>query len=79
MSFDEHSDPHTCGTLPVTTFSVLITQCAHHQAWSVTWSAVEQQGEEPELLQHGHQNLGPFDTKDDALVVAKRHLTAMLY
>lgn len=78
MSFETHTDQHACGTLPVRTYSVLVTYCEHHQAWSVTWSAIQQEGEDVDLVECGYTNLGPFDTKADALAFATDHLTAML-
>lgn len=66
---------HPCGNLPITTFSATLWYCHHHQAWF--WSSYvlrEDGADEPTTLDSRSGELGPFDSREDALACAQRAL-----
>ncbi len=55
-----------CGSLPVTTWSAMVSYCHHHLAWHGTVSTAHQTSESEIALVHtGQITFGPFDSWED--------------
>lgn len=58
---------HPCGNTPVHTLSACLWFCEYHQAWFGSVQRLSQDGDD--VVQHSYHDveLGPFDTREDAL------------
>lgn len=60
---------HPCGGLPVTSLVVHAHYCHHHMAWWARFEFWLQEGDDVEVLEQRHVEMGPFDRYPDMLSV----------
>lgn len=69
---------HPCGSIPVTSLSVGLFYCHHHQAWFGHIYEVVENGGEPGYEAYRDVEFGPFDTTEDVYTWAIRRLEELL-